>query len=70
MRWMGIGIEFCLVISVFCLIGYYLDTLEGTSPGWLILGFFVGFGVMLYLMLKRAKKDEDERSREESEQSQ
>lgn len=68
MRWMGVGIEFCLVIGVFCLVGYYLDTLEGTSPGWMILGFFVGFGVMLYLMLKRAKKDEDEQSKEQSNQ--
>lgn len=34
------------------------------------MGFFVGFGVMLYLMLKRAKKDEDERSKDESEQPQ
>lgn len=59
-RWMGIGIEFCLVVGVFCLIGYFLDKLENTSPGWMILGFFVGFGVMLYLMVKRSQKDADE----------
>lgn len=57
---MGIGIEFCLVVGVFCLIGYFLDKLENTSPGWMILGFFVGFGVMLYLMVKRSQKDADE----------
>jgi len=56
-RWMGIGIEFCLVVGIFCVIGYFLDKLENTSPGWMILGFFVGFGVMLYLMVKRSQKD-------------
>lgn len=59
-RWMGIGIEFCLVIVFFCLIGYFLDKLEDTSPGWMILGFFVGFGVMLYTMVKRSQKDESD----------
>ncbi len=54
---MGIGIEFCLVVGIFCVIGYFLDKLEDTSPGWMILGFFVGFGVMLYLMVKRSQKD-------------
>jgi F0F1-type ATP synthase assembly protein I len=42
-RWMGIGIEFCLVVGVFCLIGYFLDKLENTSPGGMILGFFCWF---------------------------
>lgn len=59
-RWMGIGIEFCLVIGFFCMIGYFLDTLEDTSPGWMIMGFFVGFGVMLYMMVKRSQKDESD----------
>jgi len=54
---MGVGIEFCLVVGIFCVIGYFLDKLENTSPGWMILGFFVGFGVMLYLMVKRSQKD-------------
>ena len=58
-RWMGVGFEFCVVVGFFCLIGYFLDKLENTSPGWLIVGFFVGFGVMFYMMIKRAKKDEN-----------
>lgn len=59
-RWMGVGIEFCLVVGFFCLIGWFLDKLEDTSPGWMIMGFFVGFGVMLYLMVKRSQKDNDD----------
>ena len=53
------GFEFCIVVGFFCVIGYFLDTLENTSPGWLIMGFFVGFGVMFYNMVKRAKKEDD-----------
>jgi len=68
MRWMGIGIEFCLIISLFCFIGNFLDQKEGTSPGWMIMGFFVGFSLMLYIMLKRAKKDEDEEAEREHNQ--
>jgi F0F1-type ATP synthase assembly protein I len=67
MRWMGVGIEFCIVIGIFCLIGYFLDKKEGTAPGWMVLFFFMGFGFMLYTMIKRAKKDEDEERRAEEE---
>jgi F0F1-type ATP synthase assembly protein I len=69
-RWMGIGIEFCLVVGFFCLIGYFLDKLENTSPGWMILGFFVGFGVMLYMMIKRSQKDDDAASVDEDDEIQ
>lgn len=58
--WMGVGIEFCLVVGVFALIGYFLDKWEGTSPGWMVIGFFVGFGVMLYTIIRRARKTQDE----------
>ena len=54
-RWMGIGVEFCLVIGAFVFGGYCLDKLEDTSPGWMILGFFIGFGVMMYVIVKRAQ---------------
>lgn len=70
MRWMGVGIEFCLVIGIFCLVGYFLDKKEGTAPGWMIIFFFIGFGIMIYTMLKRAKKDEDERRQAEEERDQ
>ena len=59
-RWMGVGIEFCLVIGLFCLMGYGLDRLEGTAPGWMLIGFFVGFGVMLYVIIRRARLTQDE----------
>jgi F0F1-type ATP synthase assembly protein I len=64
MRWMGIGIEFALVIGICAYLGYRLDEIEGTSPGWMILGFFVGFGIMFYSMYQRAKRDEKEEEEE------
>ena len=56
MRWMGVGFEFCVVIGLFAFGGYWLDKLEDTSPGWMILGFFIGFGVMMYMIIKRAQQ--------------
>lgn len=65
-RWMGIGIEFALVIGICAFLGYKLDEVEGTSPGWMILGFFVGFGIMFYTMVKRAKREEKEDEEEKA----
>ncbi|MCF7954387.1 MAG: AtpZ/AtpI family protein [Phycisphaerae bacterium] len=53
-RWMGIGIEFLVVVGIFSGIGYFLDKKSNTSPGFLIFGFFIGFITMLYTMIKRA----------------
>ena len=53
-RWMGIGIEFTVVVGIFSWLGYFLDEKGGTSPGFLIMGFLVGFSTMLYTMIKRA----------------
>ena len=67
MRWMGIGFEFCIVCGGMAWLGAQMDKLENTSPGWLIIGFFVGFGTMFYLMVKRAQKsneDSDKNSEE------
>ena len=53
-KWMGVGVEFVLVIGFFCWLGSLLDKHEGTFPGFMIMGFFVGFGIMLYTVIKRA----------------
>jgi F0F1-type ATP synthase assembly protein I len=56
LRWMGAGIEFCGVISVFCYIGYKLDKFFNTGgPFLLITGFFISFIGMLYLFYKESK---------------
>ena len=56
-RWMGIGVEFCLVIGFFAFGGYQLGKLDtqDTSTIGMILGFFVGFSVMMYIIIKRAQ---------------
>ena len=53
-RWLGIGVEFCIVVVACMLFGNWLDTKANTSPGFLILFFLFGFGGMLYSMIKRA----------------
>jgi F0F1-type ATP synthase assembly protein I len=70
-RWMGLGFEFAVFCGIGAGVGYWLDTLENTSPGWLIMGFFAGFGTMFYLMLKRAKSsnEEIEKNSEENDQT-
>jgi len=51
-RWLGFGIEFCGVLAIFCYIGYKLDQRLSSSPWLLLVGFFVGFAGMLYMILK------------------
>jgi F0F1-type ATP synthase assembly protein I len=60
MRWLSIGIEFAIVCGIGAGVGYWLDTLENTKPGWMVMGFFVGFGIMIYIILKRAKSSNEE----------
>jgi len=52
-KWLGLGIEFCGVIGIFCYIGYKLDESLDTRPWLLLTGFFVGFTGMLYSILKQ-----------------
>ena len=56
LRWMGAGIEFCGVISIFCYIGHKLDEHFKTGPFLLLTGFFVGFIGMVYLFYKDSKR--------------
>ena len=67
-QWMGIGVEFCLVIGFFAFGGYWLGKLDtqDTSTAGMILGFFVGFSVMMYIIIKRAKRTEEEFDRDRS----
>jgi len=51
-RWFGFGLEFCGVMAVFSFLGYKLDQTFNTSPWLMIIGFFLGFAGMFYLILK------------------
>jgi F0F1-type ATP synthase assembly protein I len=70
MRWMSIGIEFAFVCVIGAGFGYWLDTLDNSSPGWMIIGFFVGFGFMVYVMLKRAQRSNEEMEQDSDDRSQ
>jgi F0F1-type ATP synthase assembly protein I len=54
-RWLGIGVEFCGVLGVFCYIGFKIDERFGTSPLFLIVSFFFAFTGMFYLILKETR---------------
>ena len=62
--WLGIGIEFVIVICIGCGIGALLDQIQDTFPGFMIIGFLVAFAIMLYNMLKRAGSFKSKTDRE------
>lgn len=64
-RWMGLGFEFALVIGLCAFVGYLLDLWVGPRPGWMIMGFFVGFGIMMYTIIKRAQVTQKELDEQE-----
>ncbi|MDF3820585.1 AtpZ/AtpI family protein [Leptospira sp. 96542] len=55
----GLGFEFVLSIGLFVLGGYYLDEYLATSPLWLLVGFFLGFGYSFYILIRNAQKNSD-----------
>lgn len=67
---MSIGIEFAFVCAIGAGVGYWLDTIENSSPGWMIIGFFVGFGFMVYVMLKRAQRSNEEMEQDSDDRGQ
>lgn len=56
MRWMSVGIEFCIVVCLFAYLGNLADAYFKTRPWLMILGFFIGFILMTYWLL-RATRD-------------
>ena len=65
---MSVGLEFCMVIGFFTFGGYWLGKLDrqDTSTAGMILGFFVGFAAMMYILIKRAKQTEHDLKKGES----
>lgn len=53
-KWLTIGIEFIVVVMSFTAVGFLLDQLDDTLPGFMVMGFLAGFGLMMYLILKRS----------------
>lgn len=54
----GAGFEFVSSITLFVLVGYYLDDYLKSEPLWLLVGFFLGFVFAFYSLIKRAKENE------------
>jgi F0F1-type ATP synthase assembly protein I len=58
----GIGVQFIVVLLAFLYLGKWLDARLGTSPWFLMLGVFLGFGLsLLYIYRKLAIDPKDPR---------
>lgn len=55
-RLAGLGFEFAVAVLMLGGLGYWLDSLLGTKPWFLIVGFGVGFGLGLWLMIRAARE--------------
>ncbi|WP_246047186.1 AtpZ/AtpI family protein [Leptospira ognonensis] len=55
----GVGFEFVSSIALFVIAGYYADEYFKTTPTFLLVGFFLGFGYSFYILIKRAKENEE-----------
>ena len=61
-RLAGIGVQFGAVISLFALVGYWLDERIGSSPWLLLLGVLLGFAggtVSLVKAVSRLEQNPD-----------
>lgn len=57
LRWVGVGIEFCVVVLAFCFAGYLIDMwIENEEPEFMITGFFIGFVFMMYWLFKSTRE--------------
>lgn len=52
-RYSSVGAQFGLVLALFALAGYWVDTRLGSSPIFLVLGVLFGFGGGLYSLIKK-----------------
>ena len=52
-RYAGLGLTFAVTVGLFALGGFFLDGRLGTSPLFLIVAVFTGFGLGLYSMVSK-----------------
>jgi len=62
-RYSGLGLQFAATMGVFALLGHWLDQRLGVSPGFLLVGVFLGFGLGLYSMVKKLPSSSRAKSR-------
>ena len=62
-RYSGLGLQFAATVGVFALLGYWLDQKLGVTPGFLLVGVFLGFGLGLYSMVKKLPSSSRAKSR-------
>lgn len=65
-RYSGLGLQFAATVGLFALVGRWLDVRLGTSPGCLLAGVFLGFGLGLYSMIRKLPTNARTRPRDDS----
>jgi len=66
-RYSGLGLQFGATVVVFTFLGYWADERLGSSPGCLLAGVALGFGLGLYSMTKklpRTSRSESSRAKD------
>jgi len=53
LRYAGLGLTFAATVGLFGLGGFWLDRRLGSSPLFLIVAVFLGFGLGLYSMVSK-----------------
>ena len=56
-RYAGVGLHFAATIGVFAALGYWADARFGSSPWFLLLGVFLGFGLGLRSLIAKLGPD-------------
>ncbi len=59
----GLGLQFAATVVLFAFAGRWLDERWNTSPWFLLVGVFLGFGLGLYSMIKKQPASSRPRSR-------
>jgi F0F1-type ATP synthase assembly protein I len=59
------GFEAVIAILLGGAFGYWIDTLTGSSPLWLLVGLVAGFGAFVLLLVRLSRRLEELRIEEE-----
>jgi F0F1-type ATP synthase assembly protein I len=62
-RYTSVGVEFSVTFLVPLMLGYWLDSREGTTPGFMLLGGTIGFALGLWRLVRQARRIRRENER-------
>jgi len=57
-QYLSLGTEIALGLSLPILFGYWIDTITDSSPWFLLLGIFIGLGLMAGTIIRIIRKQD------------